>query len=211
METPVLSRKERDRRLREDDFLNAAEQLFSERGYAETSMEDVAKKAEYATGTIYRYFDSKEKLYHHLLLRKGRLYFAQVDEALRDATDPMARLRALVRCKVAFFFANRNFMRIYIQDVSRQGEQQKCQMPEELQGLFDQYMKGVRQMLVEGMDQGVFRKMNVDLLLPAYNGFINELLSPSMQHTFEYSETEIEQFIFSFLEGGLISEPGKKQ
>ncbi len=56
MNEQAMSRKERDRRRREEDFLNAAEALFADKGYAETSMEDVAKKAKYTTGTNYGYF-----------------------------------------------------------------------------------------------------------------------------------------------------------
>ena len=100
----TISRKERDRMLREEDFLKAAEQLFSERGYFETSIEDVAREAEYATGTIYRYFSSKEELYHSLLLRKGQAYFNQIKTSLEEADSPLEKLRAVVRGKTRFFF-----------------------------------------------------------------------------------------------------------
>ncbi|MFO1492115.1 MAG: helix-turn-helix domain-containing protein [Kiritimatiellia bacterium] len=55
----MQNRKERDRQVRQDDFLSAAERLFAEKGYHHAAMEDIAKAAGYATGTIYRYFKSR--------------------------------------------------------------------------------------------------------------------------------------------------------
>ncbi|MDO8430901.1 MAG: TetR/AcrR family transcriptional regulator [Candidatus Binatus sp.] len=48
---------ERERRI-----LKAAERLFVRKGYAETSIEDVAARAGLAVGTIYNYFPGKSEL-----------------------------------------------------------------------------------------------------------------------------------------------------
>jgi AcrR family transcriptional regulator len=206
MSDKELSRKARDRQRREEEFLEAAELLFSKSGYADTSMEDVAKQAEYATGTIYRYFESKEMLYRRILLRKGELYFSQVSAALSQTVEPLEQLHALVRSKIHFFCTNRNFMRIYTQEVSRGGAQQKCQIPEELQGLFTAYQRSIVGVLTAGIKQGVFRDLDPELLLLAYTGFVNELLTPTANEVTDLSETELENFIFAFLRGGLITE-----
>ena len=110
MKVAGVSRKQRDRLLREEDFMDAAEKLFAERGFFETSMEDVAAEAEYATGTLYRYFSSKEDLYHSLLLRKGRAYFAGMKVSLAEAASPLERLQALIRGKANFFFTNQEIL-----------------------------------------------------------------------------------------------------
>ena len=117
MSEETLTRKERDRLVRETDFLNSAEHLFAQKGFHETSMEDVAKDAEYATGTIYRYFESKESLYHALLLRKGRTYFSHTQTCFEAATDAESKLRTLIRGKIAFFADNWDFLRIYMSEL----------------------------------------------------------------------------------------------
>src|SRR5713226_3555359 len=48
-------------------ILDAAQKLFAERGYANTSMEAIAKAAGVATDTVYASFQSKPGLLHKLL------------------------------------------------------------------------------------------------------------------------------------------------
>jgi len=43
--------------------LQAAEKLFAKKGFYPTAIDDIAKEARLAKGTIYLYFDSKEDLF----------------------------------------------------------------------------------------------------------------------------------------------------
>ncbi|TAM39648.1 TetR/AcrR family transcriptional regulator, partial [bacterium] len=65
-----LSRRERDKLLRRRDILRAAEHVFALKGYYEATMQDIARDAQYATGTVYLYFKDKESLYFSLVERK---------------------------------------------------------------------------------------------------------------------------------------------
>ena len=51
---------------RRTSVLEAAEELFRERGYAGTSLMDIAESAEVSIGTIYTYFGSKGGIIHEL-------------------------------------------------------------------------------------------------------------------------------------------------
>ncbi len=54
---------------RRDEVLDAALELFTEKGFANTRVEDVASKAGISKGTVYLYFDSKEALMEGLIDR----------------------------------------------------------------------------------------------------------------------------------------------
>jgi len=56
-------RWERRKQDRPQELLGAALELFVERGYAATRLEDVAARAGVSKGTLYLYFDSKESLF----------------------------------------------------------------------------------------------------------------------------------------------------
>ncbi|MEV6621903.1 helix-turn-helix domain-containing protein [Amycolatopsis sp. NPDC051106] len=47
---------------RRDAIIAAAQELFARNGFAETSMADIVRASGVATGTVYRYFDSKEAI-----------------------------------------------------------------------------------------------------------------------------------------------------
>jgi AcrR family transcriptional regulator len=56
-------RWERRKEARPQELLAAALDLFVERGFASTRLEDVARRAGVSKGTLYLYFDSKEELF----------------------------------------------------------------------------------------------------------------------------------------------------
>jgi len=60
---PSKSRREREKEQRREDIMNAAENLILKQGFENTTMEQIAFKAEYSKGTLYNYFESKDDLY----------------------------------------------------------------------------------------------------------------------------------------------------
>jgi TetR/AcrR family transcriptional regulator, cholesterol catabolism regulator len=82
---------------RRDEILAIAAQLFAERGFASTTVREIADAAGILSGSLYHHFDSKEsmvdELVHEMLDRVLAAYRAII------ATDvaPEVALRALVR------------------------------------------------------------------------------------------------------------------
>jgi AcrR family transcriptional regulator len=86
---PPPSRTERRKARTAGAILDAAERLFLSRGYAATTMEDLAETADVAVGSIYAHFGGKEGVYSALVdraLELDRRYseegFAAGDKAL---------------------------------------------------------------------------------------------------------------------------------
>ena len=69
LKKPTTRRRLREREDRKEDILQAALNVFSERGYEATRIDDVAERAEIAKGTIYLYFKSKEGLFEGVITR----------------------------------------------------------------------------------------------------------------------------------------------
>jgi AcrR family transcriptional regulator len=65
----IVERKEREREARRSAILDAAEFVFKSKGFANATMDEIAKKAELAKGTIYLYYKSKEELQIGLVMR----------------------------------------------------------------------------------------------------------------------------------------------
>ena len=59
----IEERKEREKQQRRDAILDAAERLFFSKGMENSTMDEVAREAEFSKGTIYLYFKNKEELY----------------------------------------------------------------------------------------------------------------------------------------------------
>jgi AcrR family transcriptional regulator len=61
--TAIVPRWERRKEARPAELLAAALELFVERGYAGTRLDDVAARAQVSKGTLYLYFANKEELF----------------------------------------------------------------------------------------------------------------------------------------------------
>ncbi|UXY16223.1 TetR/AcrR family transcriptional regulator [Chitiniphilus purpureus] len=64
---PFAKRWSRRKAARPQEILEAALDLFAEKGYAATKMGDIAKRAGVTCGTPYRYFKSKEEIFASLI------------------------------------------------------------------------------------------------------------------------------------------------
>lgn len=76
---------------RQEAIHRAALQLFAERGYHGTAVPEVASRAGVGTGTIYRYFDSKEVLVNAVFQRAKRLLRDHLLSEI-DLTQPPRQL-----------------------------------------------------------------------------------------------------------------------
>ncbi len=95
-----------NRRLRERDFrtallLDAAEQVFVERGFAGASVEEIARRGEVALATLYKAFPSKEAIFVRVVERWQIRFRERLDRASAEGT-PVAKLEALVRETFSF-------------------------------------------------------------------------------------------------------------
>jgi AcrR family transcriptional regulator len=82
------------RAVRERQLAELAEPLFAERGYAGTSMQELARRAGVTKPVIYELFESKDGLFRACVDRAIERMAASIVEAFRSETDPQARLRA---------------------------------------------------------------------------------------------------------------------
>lgn len=86
MDYKTLINKPKTKRGREtlNCILSAAAQVFYEKGYHNSSINDITRLAGVASGTFYVYFDSKYDLYKFLLLQCGHIIRKHLNQAVRD-------------------------------------------------------------------------------------------------------------------------------
>ncbi|MER3523122.1 MAG: hypothetical protein C4326_03425 [Ignavibacteria bacterium] len=62
-----LQRKKRERQAKRAEILSAARKVFATKGYERATLDEIAELAEFAKGTLYNYFDSKETLFREIV------------------------------------------------------------------------------------------------------------------------------------------------
>jgi len=68
-------------------IVDAAEQVFGARGYYNTSVVEITKRAGIGLGTFYLYFPSKIEIYRHLLRARQQEFIDAARRAYQDPTD----------------------------------------------------------------------------------------------------------------------------
>ncbi len=94
---------------RKQQLLDGAAELFAERGYADTRVIDIVKRAGVAKGLFYWYFENKEALFRELVEHnRDRLRRAQA-RAMDPGAEPLLRIRQAVEASVAFMSSHAHF------------------------------------------------------------------------------------------------------
>lgn len=86
--------RRRDRAAREREMLDAAEEVFGERGYAATSMDEIAARAGVSKPLVYQYYGSKDGLFVACLGRLRARLLESVSEVVLAAPDAEQALYA---------------------------------------------------------------------------------------------------------------------
>src|SRR5215470_5176370 len=95
------SRKAEQSRETQDRLLRAARQLFTERGYAGTAMEDLVAKAGMTRGALYHQYADKRDLFRAVFEAVESELGQQLAVAVGSETDPWQMLRAGARAFLA--------------------------------------------------------------------------------------------------------------
>ena len=101
---------------RRGDVVEAAARVFARRGYAETSVAELADELGLATGAIYHYFAGKEDLLVEICDQLMDPLLTATGELLADrGADPESQLRDLVRLWVAHVITHRDHLLVFTQ------------------------------------------------------------------------------------------------
>lgn len=109
MNHKTLVRRPKTQKGREtlNRILEAAAQVFYEKGYHNATIIDITTMAGVATGTFYVYFEGKHTLFEFMVSRCGRLMRRHLNEAVRGCKTRREAERAGIRAWLEFIIKNR--------------------------------------------------------------------------------------------------------
>ncbi len=85
-----------DTETRKDQLLEAASDLFLEKGYRDTSVNSIVESVGVSKGTFYYYFDSKEDVLDGLVEKFGEPIYRKIDEIIaKDSLDAVEKLNRI--------------------------------------------------------------------------------------------------------------------
>lgn len=99
----LTERKQQEREIKRKDIIDAAERIFFSKGYENSSMDEVAKEAEFSKRTVYVYFSSKEQIYFEIMIRGYRKLIKMLENNFEEEKPQTATEE--LRCLFFTFFS----------------------------------------------------------------------------------------------------------
>jgi AcrR family transcriptional regulator len=212
-------RWERRKDARPQELLAAALDLFVERGYAATRLDDVAAKAGVSKGTLYLYFANKEELFKAMVRETVLPVIGEVEGMVEAYEGPSARLFRDIALGWWARIGNTKLSGITKLIMAESGN-----FPEVAQFYHDEVItRGnamVMRMLERGIERGEFRPIDAT---QAVNVVIAPMLMLMMwKHSFgacarepvspdEYLDTFIDLILNGLLTGSKPDQPATKR
>jgi len=173
---PRTKRKQREYEARRQDILSAAESLFSKNGFFKTSMAEIATVSQFAMGTVYRFFKSKEEIYISIVEDKVEELAGLLDDKVGLAKTASDKINAFIQVKLDYADRNRDFFRIYVSEWSGFEWTIKSAVGERVWKLYMAQVDLVTDLIRQGIRRKEFRKIDPKDAAFALHGMLNSTM-----------------------------------
>ncbi len=199
-------RKKEQERLYKREILDVALELFSERGFHNVSMQEIAQKAEFGLGTLYKFFGNKENLYRQLVLEKARSCHRLLSVALEQSDDPLLALEAYINGKLSFFRENKAFIRLYLTETQGARFNIKVGLDKELLSLHEDIISKLAKIFEQAFMKGLLIQIaSARILAISLNGLTNAIIMEWLDNDAQDAMLDAKKIMRIFL-GPLLKE-----
>lgn len=199
----IIEKKKIDKRNRKKEkILEAAAILFSRKSYHEVMVEDVAKHASIAKGTVYNYFDSKEEIYFSIMKNRMENLTVLLKKKIKTEMSSIKSLHSFIIYLYMFMMKYQNFFMMY-QKESLKADNELCSELIKLENELKELLKGI---INSGKAGSLFRNIEegfaADLILGSIYGAIYRGIENNFNEEQMINDREK---IFDFIFHGLFS------
>lgn len=175
--------KQRERKQRQNDIINAARKLLADKDFDDVSMDEIAREIGLGKSTLYLYFKNKESLYFAVVLRGIRIWAETVKNEVKKGKTGLEKLKLYLNANRKFSNQYPDYFRLLYSPTSikKQFDMDKMNRSEEFQEvreLFKEIMSLGIDSIQKGIDEGEIRP-EVDpteaaiILSLIFNGKVN--------------------------------------
>ena len=159
---------------REKIILSATE-LFSSHGFEGTSVRQIAKDADVNVAMISYYFGSKEKLFESVVEYRAAFLKGVFEDLVNNKSlSPIEKIDVIVDYTIERKFSNSKFHHLLHRELSL------AHRPQMRAAIIDILLKNiasVKTIIKNGIDEGVFKPVDIELTLTTLLGTIHYLLT----------------------------------
>lgn len=155
-------------------IISVAIELFAAGGFDNTSIREISQKAGVNVAMINYYFGSKEKLIEAMLEYKSSYSKARLEELHANTEmSEIEKINVIIQEYVTRIFSNPSYHRIVQQELLLNT---RPEIHAGVRNLIFNNFFVIKKILKEGMDKGIFRKIDPELTIASIYGTINHCM-----------------------------------
>lgn len=190
------------RRTRER-ILAAAQEVFSQKGFHQATMDEIAERADVGKGTLYRHFPSKENLFHQLVQIRLKELEAEAERILDSDDDVLSMIEKYLQIYFEFFDRNQGLYRVMVRE--------HPDLDERLQDLYvEKIMRRIprlKRKIREARHQDVLKDVNFHTVFHGVMGFIHGVIQRWLAQDCTYSLVDELPTVRDVLFYGFVNRP----
>jgi AcrR family transcriptional regulator len=158
---------------RQQRILDAALRVFSQRGYRDALVDEIADESETSKGGLYFHFPGKQSLFLALLDRTAARLREKIEEAIASEADPIAKADAALLTFLRTFAKHRPLARLFMVEALGAGREFHRRVLE----THDEFAGIIKYHLDDAIAQGVIAPIDTDAASRAWFGALNEIIT----------------------------------
>jgi AcrR family transcriptional regulator len=172
-----LTRREREKVEHRRLVLEAAEEVFSRKGFHNATVQEIATLAEFSVGYLYTLFRHKTDLYVELIDMRVAEVIADVEERMAAQEGPIAKLCAAIEAKVDFFRKHQRFFLIFPTLRAAGRAQAPPVLLEKTERRYFGYLERLQAVFADGIRQGLIADVDPAVLVHSMEGVTNAAIA----------------------------------
>lgn len=175
-------------------ILDIATEVFASKGFEGASIRELASAANVNIAMINYYFGSKEKLFNDVINYHSEYMYTNLKEIVnRTDISYLEKVYCLIDLHVDKLIKNRNFHKLIHHEIMLN---QRNEVSESIQKIIKKSSSLTKTIIEDGIKNGEFRNVDVELTLSCIYGTINQMfLSRTIcKIILDVNETEIDSF-----------------
>jgi AcrR family transcriptional regulator len=162
----------RDKDATRQRILDAAEEVFAEKGYHGAVVDDIIRVAKTSKGGFYFHFPSKQGIFLALIDVLAPKLMAAVDRAIEDEPTATGKVDGALRVVLEQFSRHRRLSKILLVEAVGLGHG----FDEKIVEIHGQFASMIRRYLDLAVAEGVIEPLDTDVAAYAWFGAINEVV-----------------------------------
>jgi AcrR family transcriptional regulator len=177
-----LPRKERERQRRQREFLETAEEIFSQKGFHSATIQEISEKSEFAVGSIYHMFRNKDEIYTALLQMRVEEYISLLEAKVNNSHDPLEKVKTLIETKLQYFSEHKPFLKLFMDTTLGLGWDVRIAGAERLASRYEEYLRLVTGIFEEGIKKKLFSGNDPTGMALALEGMVRAFITYWARH-----------------------------